>query len=46
MISISAKLIYGALAVLYAGSCFDVDKTILAALFSLGYALLALNVRH
>jgi len=37
------KLIYGILAVLYAASCFIVDKTIVSALIATGYTMLALD---
>ena len=46
MFNVSHKFIYGTLALLYAGSCIGLDKTVVAAIVALGYALLALDESH
>lgn len=45
LVSIPHRVVYAALALLYFGGCFGLDKTILSAALALGYALLALE-RH
>ncbi len=46
MFPISHKLVYLSLSILYASSCFGLDKVILGALLAAAYGLLALARQH